>query len=46
MLNSIFFNDKRLDVISKFNEYKKGLSFSINNMNEKKNIEEIKDKFN
>lgn len=46
MLNSIFFNDRRLDVISKFNEYKKGLSFSINNMNEKKNIEEIKDKFN
>ena len=45
MLNSIFFNDRRLDVISKFNEYKKGLSFSINNMNEKKNIEEIKDKF-
>jgi hypothetical protein len=36
MLNSIFFNDRRLDVISKFNEYKKGLSFSINNMNEKK----------
>ena len=45
MLNSIFFNDRRLDIISKLNKYKKGLSFSINNMNEKKNIEEIKDKF-
>ena len=43
MFDSIFFNDSRLKAISKFKEIKNDLSFSVADMNEKKNIEKIKD---
>ena len=45
MSNSIFFNDARPEVIEKFISMNKGLSFSINGMNETPNIEKIKDKY-
>ena len=45
MLNSMFFNDARPDVIEKFISMNKELSFSICCMNERPNIEKIKDKY-
>ena len=46
MINSIIFNDKRQDILDIFNSLRKDLSFSINGMNEKDNIERIKNKYN
>ena len=46
MINSIFFNDERKSVIKLFQSIRNNISFSINGMNEKKNIESIKDKYN
>ena len=46
MINSIFFNDERKSVIELFQSIRNNISFSINGMNEKKNIESIKDKYN
>ena len=46
MINSIFFNDERKYVIELFQSIKSDISFSINGMNEKENIERIKDKYN
>jgi len=43
MINSIFFNEGRKDVIKKFKSIKKDISFSLMGMNEKSSIEEIKD---
>ena len=45
MFDSIFFNDKRPEVILKLKELKNDLSFSLNGMNEKENIEKIKDDY-
>ena len=45
MFNSIFFNDERQEAIKKLKTIKKDLSFSINGMNEKQNIEKIKDEY-
>ena len=45
MSNSIFFNDERQEAIQKLIAIKKDLSFSINGMNQKQNIEKIKDEY-
>ena len=45
MFNSIFFNEFRKPVIEQFKILKKDTSFSINGMNEKKNIDKIKDMY-
>ena len=45
MVNSIFLNESRPEVIEKFISLNKGLTFSICCMNEKANIEKIKDKY-
>ena len=45
MANSIFLNESRPEVIEKFISLNKGLTFSICCMNEKANIEKIKDKY-
>ena len=45
MTNSIFLNESRPEVIEKFISLNKGLTFSICCMNEKANIEKIKDKY-
>ena len=46
MFDSIFFNESRPEVIEKFISMNKELTFSICCMNERQNIEKIKDKFN
>ena len=46
MVNSIFFNDKRPQVIENFKSMINSISFSINEMNEKAAIERIKGKYN
>ena len=46
MVDSIFFNESRPEVIEKFISMNKELTFSICCMNERQNIEKIKDKFN
>lgn len=45
MINSIIFNDNRQIVFDIFVSIRKDISFSINGMNEKKNIEKIKNKY-
>ena len=45
MINSIIFNDKRKLIIETFKSIKNDLSFSINGMNERVNIEKIKDEY-
>ena len=45
MINSIIFNDRRKFIIETFKSIKNDLSFSINGMNERVNIEKIKDKY-
>ena len=47
MFNSIFFNNGDIiNKIEKLKKFKNNISISISNMNEKKNIEEIKNKYN
>ena len=46
MVDSIFLNESRPEVIEKFISMNKELTFSICCMNERQNIEKIKDKFN
>ena len=47
MFNSIIFNNgNNIKKILKLKKYKEDIAISLSNMNEKKNIEKIKDKFN
>ena len=45
MINSIVFNDKRQEILDIMKIIRKDISLSINGMNEKNNIEKIKDKY-
>jgi glycerophosphoryl diester phosphodiesterase len=45
MFNSIFLNERRPEAILKLKEIKNDISFSIGGMNEKQNIEKIKDEY-
>ena len=45
MSDSIFFNDKRMEVFKEMKKVKNDVSFSISNMNEIENIQKIKDEF-
>ena len=45
MFDSIFFNDDRPDAILKLKQLRNDISFSVNGMNEKENIEKIKDEY-
>lgn len=45
MEDSIIFNERREEAILKLKEVKKDVSFSLSGMNEKENIEKIKDKY-
>ena len=47
MFNSIFFNNgNNINKILKLKKFKKNIAISISNMNERKNIEKIKNKYN
>ena len=46
MINSIFINSHRAEVIQKFNSIKKNLVFSISQMNSKENMELINKQYN
>ena len=45
MINSIFINDYRPSIISKFKSIRNDIAFSISGMNEKEHMDKIKDKF-
>ena len=45
MFNSIFLNERRPEAILKSKEIKNDISFSVSGMNEKQNIEKIKDEY-
>ena len=46
MINSIFINDYRPSIISKFKSIRSDIAFSISGMNEIENMDKLKDKFN
>ena len=46
MINSIFINDYRSSIISKFKSIRSDIAFSISGMNEIENMDKLKDKYN
>ena len=46
MLNSIYFNDNRTEVLSKLKKYKNDITLSVSGLNDKEKMDKIKDQYN